>query len=70
MKLKDFLMICDYSDCIFEVNVVGRTEPIVVIENVKDKSELEKFFDDIVCSIYPWNENTIGVAVYIDVEDN
>ena len=70
MKLKYFLTICDYNDCIFEINVIGRIEPIKVIENIKDKSELEEFFDGTVCSIIPWNENTINVAVYIDVEDN
>lgn len=41
ISLKDFLMICDYSDCIFGIYVVDREEPIEEIDNVKNKNELK-----------------------------
>lgn len=66
ISLKDFLMICDYSDCIFGIYAVDREEPIKEIDNVEDKNELEEYFDGMVCSIHPYNENTIAVCVYID----
>ena len=65
ISLKDFLIMCDYSDCIFGIYVADREEPIEEIDNVKDKNELEEFFDGIVTSIHPYNENTIAVCVYI-----
>ena len=65
IKLKDFLIMCDCSDCIYGIYIVGREEPIKEIDNVKDKNELEDFFDGIVTSIHPYNENTIAVCVYI-----
>lgn len=65
IKLKDFLMMCDYSDCIFGIYVADREEPIEEIDSVKDKNELEEFFNGMVTSIHPYNENTIAVCVYI-----
>lgn len=64
IKLKDFLMMCDYSDCIFGIYVVDKEEPIEEIDNVK-KNELEEYFNGTVTSIHPYNENTIAVCVYI-----
>jgi hypothetical protein len=66
IKLKDFLMMCDYSDCIFGIYVADREEPIEEIDNVKDKNELEEYLDYMVASIHPYNEDTIAVIVYID----
>ena len=66
IKLKNFLMICDYSNCIFGIYVKDRKEPIKEIDNVKDKNELEEFFDGMVTSIHPYNEDTIAVIVYIE----
>ena len=65
ISLKDFLIMCDYSDCIFGIYVADREEPIEEIDNVKDKNELEEFFDGMVTSIHPYNENTIAVCVYV-----
>ena len=66
MKLKDFLTICDCMDCIFGIYVLDREEPIEEIDNVKNKNELEEFFDGTVVAIHPYNEDMIAVVVYIE----
>lgn len=66
MKLKNFLMICDCSNCIFGIYITDREEPIEEIDSPKNINELEEFFDDMVISIQPYNENTIAVTVCVD----
>ena len=66
MKLKDFLMICDCSDCIFGIYIADKEEPIEEIERPKNRNELEEFYNGVVTSIHPYNDNTIAVMVCID----
>lgn len=66
MSLRDFLTICDCSDCIFGIYVLDREQPIEEIDNVNSKSELEEFFDGTVVSVCPYNDNKIAVCVYIE----
>lgn len=65
MKLKDFLNICDCSDCIFGIYLFDKDEPVEEIDNVKHKSELEGFYNSTVVSVAPYNENKIAVMVYV-----
>lgn len=66
MSLKDFLTICDCMDCIFGIYIEDREEPIEEINNVKNKNELEEFFNGTVVNVHPYNEDTIAVMVYIE----
>jgi hypothetical protein len=67
MKLKNFLKICDYSNCIFGIYawIKDKEELIEEIENIKDKSELEEYLDGIVTSVQPYNEDTISICVIV-----
>lgn len=67
MKLKNFLKICDYSDCIFGIYawIKDKEELIEEFENVKDKNELEEYLDGVVTSVQPYNEDTISICVLV-----